>query len=67
MVESLGATPAQIVVELAQYRDANGVNWAAGTTGSAIDLDIDGRPASTRRCSTGGAGRLVGADARVVA
>ena len=31
IVESLGATPAQIVVERAMYNDANGVVWAAGT------------------------------------
>ena len=31
IVESLGATPAQIVVERAMYGDAGGVAWAAGT------------------------------------
>jgi hypothetical protein len=31
IVESLGATPAQIVVERAIYNDAGGVRWAAGT------------------------------------
>ena len=31
IVESLGSTPAQIVVERAMYWDANGVIWAAGT------------------------------------
>ncbi|MFN8063026.1 MAG: right-handed parallel beta-helix repeat-containing protein [Vicinamibacterales bacterium] len=31
IVESLGPTPAQIVVERAMYTDANGVHWAAGT------------------------------------
>lgn len=31
LVESLGATPAQIVVERATYSDAQGVFWAAGS------------------------------------
>jgi hypothetical protein len=31
VIESLGASPAQIVVERAQYWNANGVSWAAGT------------------------------------
>ena len=31
IVESIGATPAQIVVERAMYSNANGVFWAAGT------------------------------------
>ena len=31
VVESVGATPAQIVVERPMYWDANGVAWAAGT------------------------------------
>ncbi|MFN8060478.1 MAG: M12 family metallo-peptidase [Vicinamibacterales bacterium] len=31
IVESLGASPAQIVVERAMYSDAEGVHWAAGT------------------------------------
>jgi hypothetical protein len=31
IVESVGATPAQIVVERAMYWDALGVHWAAGT------------------------------------
>jgi len=38
VVESLGATPAQIVVERAQYWDANGVVWAAGTNALATKL-----------------------------
>ena len=38
VVESLGANPAQIVVERAQDRDANGVPWAAGTNASATKL-----------------------------
>jgi hypothetical protein len=38
VVESLGATPAQIVVERAQYWDANGVSWAAGTNALATKL-----------------------------
>ncbi len=32
VVESLGPTPAQIVVERAMYNDAGGVTWAAGTS-----------------------------------
>jgi hypothetical protein len=31
IVESLGATPAQVVVERAMYNDSGGVRWAAGT------------------------------------
>jgi hypothetical protein len=31
LVESLGTTPAQVVVERAMYWDANGEHWAAGT------------------------------------
>ena len=38
LVESIGATPAQIVVERAMYSDANGVNWAAGTNALATRL-----------------------------
>ena len=38
LVESIGATPAQIVVERAMYSDANGVNWAAGTNALATKL-----------------------------
>jgi uncharacterized repeat protein (TIGR01451 family) len=38
VIESLGATPAQIVVERAQYWDANGVSWAAGTNALATKL-----------------------------
>ena len=38
VVESLGATPAEIVVERAQYWNANGVNWAAGTNALATKL-----------------------------
>ena len=38
VVESLGANPAQIVVERAQYWDANGVSWAAGTNALATKL-----------------------------
>ncbi|MBL8143750.1 MAG: hypothetical protein JNM38_21735 [Acidobacteria bacterium] len=35
IVESLGATPAQIVVERAMYWDAGGQRWAAGTNALA--------------------------------
>jgi hypothetical protein len=38
LVESIGATPAQIVVERAMYSDANGINWAAGTNALATKL-----------------------------
>ena len=31
VVESLGGTPAQIVVERAMYWNANGIAWAAGS------------------------------------
>ena len=38
IVESIGATPAQIVVERAMYSDVNGVIWAAGTNLLATKL-----------------------------
>ena len=38
IVESLGATPAQIVVERAMYWDAAGQPWAAGTNALATKL-----------------------------
>ncbi|MFN8060340.1 MAG: hypothetical protein U0Q12_14380 [Vicinamibacterales bacterium] len=38
LVESLGATPAQLVVERAMYSDAGGVKWAAGTNALATKL-----------------------------
>ena len=38
LIESLGATPAQIVVERATYSDAGGVHWAAGTNALATKL-----------------------------
>ncbi len=38
LIESLGDTPAQIVVEGAMYSDANGVHWAAGTGATATRL-----------------------------
>jgi hypothetical protein len=31
LVESLGASPAQLVVERAMYSNAGGTTWAAGT------------------------------------
>jgi hypothetical protein len=37
-VETLGATPAQVVVERAMYSDAAGVIWAAGTDALATKL-----------------------------
>ena len=38
VVESLGGTPAQIVVERAMYSNADGVVWAAGTNALATKL-----------------------------
>jgi len=38
IVESIGGTPAQIVVERAMYSNANGVRWAAGTNALATKL-----------------------------
>lgn len=38
VVESLGAEPAQIVVERAMYSNAGGVGWAAGTNALATKL-----------------------------
>ena len=38
VVESLGASPAQIVVERAMYWDAAGQRWAAGTNALATRL-----------------------------
>ncbi|AMY12425.1 hypothetical protein LuPra_05700 [Luteitalea pratensis] len=38
LIESIGTTPAQIVVERAMYSDADGVRWAAGTNALATKL-----------------------------
>jgi hypothetical protein len=38
LVESVGAAPAQIVVERAMYNDAGGVFWAAGSNQLAARL-----------------------------
>ncbi len=38
VVESLGATPAQIVVERAMYTSPGGVTWTAGTNALATPL-----------------------------
>jgi uncharacterized repeat protein (TIGR01451 family) len=38
LIESLGGTPAQIVVERAMYANANGIIWAAGTNALATKL-----------------------------
>ena len=38
VVDSLGATPAALVVERAMYSNANGVVWAAGTNALATKL-----------------------------
>ena len=39
LIESLGTTPAQIVVERAMYTNVGGVIWAAGTNAAATCLD----------------------------
>lgn len=38
VVESLGAAPAEIVVERAMYSDAGGVTWTSGTNALATRL-----------------------------
>jgi len=38
LIDSLGDTPAQIVVERAMYSNANGVHWAAGSNATATRL-----------------------------
>lgn len=38
VIESIGATPAQLIVERATYWDAGGVRWAAGTNALATPL-----------------------------
>ncbi|WP_239489839.1 carboxypeptidase regulatory-like domain-containing protein [Luteitalea sp. TBR-22] len=38
VIESIGATPAQLVVERAMYSNAEGVTWAAGTDALATRL-----------------------------
>ncbi len=38
LIETQGATPAQIVVERAMYSNANGIIWAAGTNALATRL-----------------------------
>jgi hypothetical protein len=38
LIESLGATPAALVVERAMYSNASGVVWAAGTNALATKL-----------------------------
>jgi hypothetical protein len=38
MVESLGGTPAELVVERAMYANANGIIWAAGTNALATKM-----------------------------
>ena len=39
LIESIGNTPAQIVVERAMYTNVGGVTWAAGTNAAATCLD----------------------------
>ena len=50
LVESIGATPAQIVVERAMYSDANGVKWAAGSNALATKLRVARRPRRDHLC-----------------
>jgi len=38
VIDSLGGTPAALVVERAMYANANGVVWAAGTNALATKL-----------------------------
>jgi hypothetical protein len=38
IIDSLGASPAQLVVERAMYSNAGGVVWAAGTNALATKL-----------------------------
>jgi hypothetical protein len=38
IVESLGTTPAELIVERAMFNDARGVKWAAGTSALATRL-----------------------------
>ena len=38
LVESLGGTPAQVVVERAMYGNALGIIWASGTNALATKL-----------------------------
>ena len=38
IVDSLGGTPAQLVVERAMYSNAGGVTWSAGTAAVATRL-----------------------------
>jgi hypothetical protein len=39
LIESLGAAPAQLVVERAMYSSAGGVHWAAGTVALATRIE----------------------------
>ena len=48
IVESLGATPAQIVVERAMYSSAGGVIWAAGTQRARNTIAVGARTWSGR-------------------
>jgi hypothetical protein len=38
MIESLGGTPAELVVERAMYANASGIIWAAGTNALATKM-----------------------------
>jgi hypothetical protein len=39
VIESLGATPAQIVVERAMYTSPGGLTWTAGTNALSARMD----------------------------
>ena len=55
LIETQGATPAQVVVERAMYANANGIIWAAGTNALATRLQYGGW--STLRARVAGARR----------
>ena len=64
VVESIGSTPAQIVVERAMYNNAGGVVWAAGTNALATTTAVAGpggsplsQRAEERRAGTARAAR----------
>ena len=57
IVESLGPTPAEIVVERAIYNDADGVAWAAGN--NAVATPLQSVEVSRLSTSEGASGTLV--------
>jgi hypothetical protein len=66
VVESLGSSPAQIVVERAMYSDAGGVSWAAGTNALATVSDSTIETATGLVSTAGGQVTLPGGNAVVV-